>query len=142
MTILTVPTGKHTRRVISIRREPRSDKLLPLEISNLLAVSFVHTCLDEIIASFFQGLRQFCHKIWQIRLRCIVPAMLIHFGTARRRQWSQSQIMRTRASAFRHLCKGPRADRAALSPSEWSLPTAGACPFDVVVVLVCDLFCL
>ena len=38
--------------------------------------------------------------------------------------------------------KGPRAERAALRTCEWSLPTAGACPFDVVDVLVCDLFCL
>ena len=30
------------------------------------------------------------HKIWHIRLSCIVPAPLIHFCTARRRQSSQS----------------------------------------------------
>ena len=48
--------------------------------------------------------------------------------------------MRTRASAFGHLCKGPREEQAALSACEWSLPTAGACLFDVVDVLVCDFY--
>ena len=104
---------------------------------------FVHTCLDEIIASFFQGLQQFCHKIWHIRLSCIVPAPLIHFCSKETSVVSKpEEITRTRASALRRLCKGTRAERAALSACEWSLPTAGACPFDVVDFLVCDLFCL
>ena len=90
MSIFTVPIGNHTRRVLSTRREPRSDKVLPLQMRNPLTVSFVHTCLDEIIASFFPGFQQFCHKIWHICLSWIVPAMLIHFCTARRRQSSQS----------------------------------------------------
>ena len=132
----TVPVGNYTRRVVS--GEPRLNKGLPLGLRNLLAVSFVHTCLCEIIASFFQSFQQFCH----VCLSCIVPAMLIHFCTARRRQLSQSLrklCARVRVRSV-ILCRGPRAERAPLSACEWSLPTAGACPFDVVDVLVCDLF--